>query len=550
LGAKAREILGTRLRGLWNVSSLDDLLLEAGAKLAALDGWPHGWLGLKRLLHWDRASLSPESLAKAEHLEGLLAPSDLASEVQAKIIAGGDFHAIASEVVDDEEPDESAYRRAERAAYELGERVAEKSEMAISLLPDLLSKGRNVSIFSFGKGIGGKISDPWAFLRAARSTLVESDTREMSLIALRGFLRGWHERSPSDLQEFLDEALNDPVWVEWFVELQCVIDLDDRSHARLVAALNDRQCPTWQFSYLSIGRATEPLSVAQIFEILSLLLDRPEPGAEVALDLLGMVVHGTDRKGTEYQRELAAASLAFLSENEWITLLSRNGRADHSVGSIYEFALARCSDTHQIQQALEHILPSDAALAWRFSDTLHAALRPFFRRHPQMALDCVWSLDAEEPKVAALRIVSPEFSSRRDTLVSEVEVQALIDWCRDGEGEERFEFAAAACKLFIFDKDEDTAISLHEAPLRLLHESTDKIAVLTQLKRRFYPSGWSGSLADVLERRRALLPALNPDQEPELTLELQKFDAELAERISQDRQRQALEDASAAATFE
>ena len=550
LGAQAREVLGMRLRGLWNVSTLDDLLLEAGEKLAVLDGWPHGWLGLKRLLHWDRDSLSQDSLAKAEQLEGLLAPSDLQSEVQAKIVVGCDFHALADEGDDNEYPDKNVLRRAERAANDLGKRVAETGDMAISLLPDLLSKGRNGSIFSFGKGIGAQMSDPWTFLRAARATLAECDPRETSLIALRGFLRGWREQSPGDLEVFLDEALNDPVWIEWFVELQCVTDLDDKSHARLVAALHDRRCPTWQFSYLSLGRATEPLSVEQIFEILSLLLDRPETGAEVAIDLLGMVVHGTDRKGTEYQNHLAVASLAFLSENNWLALLRRNAQVDHDVGTIYDFALARCSDLYQIQRALEHIVPSDGALAWRQSDTLNAALRPFFKRHPKMALDCVWSIDTEKPKVAALRIVSPQFSAGQSSLVSEVEVQALIDWCREGEGEERFEFAAATCELFVVDKDEETAISIHEAPLRLLRESTNKIAVLEQLKLRFHPSGWSGSLADVLERRRALIPTLDPDADADLSLELKKFDAELAQQIDQERQRQAREDASATATFE
>ena len=63
-GRKARTILGEAWRGLWGCVGLHDELVDVARRLSAIDGWPEGWLGVRRVLQWDAKSLSPASLAQ------------------------------------------------------------------------------------------------------------------------------------------------------------------------------------------------------------------------------------------------------------------------------------------------------------------------------------------------------------------------------------------------------------------------------------------------------------------------------------------------------
>jgi len=64
------------------------------------------------------------------------------------------------------------------------------------------------------------------------------------------------------------------------------------------------------------------------------------------------------------------------------------------------------------------------------------------------------------------------------------------------------------------DDDPDGALCWTPTALKLIHEAPDPVAVLREFAAHFRPSGWSGSLADILTSREALLVGLgdDPDQ--------------------------------------
>jgi len=120
------------------------------------------------------------------------------------------------------------------------------------------------------------------------------------LIFVRGIVSGWSESSQDEVEQFLDEVIAHPVWQKFFVELQVQSELDDNAYARLMSLLDHDDCPVWQYQYLAGGRATDPLSIDQILGLSEKILSKEGNGTFVAIDLLSMVVHCTDKKSSDY----------------------------------------------------------------------------------------------------------------------------------------------------------------------------------------------------------------------------------------------------------
>ncbi len=62
---------------------------------------------------------------------------------------------------------------------------------------------------------------------------------------------------------------------------------------------------------------------------------------------------------------------------------------------------------------------------------------------------------------------------------------------------------------------------------------------LGNLRGRTFPSGWSGSLADISERRRTILELVASHQDPVVRTWIGALDAWVTERIADERQRNA-----------
>ncbi len=63
--------------------------------------------------------------------------------------------------------------------------------------------------------------------------------------------------------------------------------------------------------------------------------------------------------------------------------------------------------------------------------------------------------------------------------------------------------------LPVFDtRDHEDAVDLSPKFLELMEHAPDRAMFLGDLRSRIFPSSWSGSLADILERRRTMLEPL------------------------------------------
>lgn len=554
-GRKARTILGEAWRGLWGRVGLDDELVDVARRLSAIDGWPEGWLGVRRVLQWGGKTLSPASLTQLRDLEKTLAPSNLASEIRARVLARGTFayDLDQEEALEDENsdplPTSEKYRRAEMKAERLGTTAAGSPELLETLIPDLCSTGRSSGIYEFGQGIGRCHAEMAGLLDAVRVHIGSADHGDLSLIWVRGLLAGWKDTAPDAVETFLDKAIDDVVWQGWFVELQVQVDIDARAFDRLLRALDLGRCPTWQFAYLAWGRKTDPLTVSQIMVLANKLALRSDHGLFKAINLLAMVIHCLDKKDKQYKYELSEALLVFLGCIDWPLLNADHAQIDHDLGVVLEFALQSTKSEKQVVPILGRMLPTDETNRVRYGDVRNNALKPFFQYFPRLTLEMICTPDDDEANQRATELVSDPYSEQGETTLGLVPTDVLIDWCNE-KPDTRYAFAAGGCKLFEKNDGDRAPLVISDTASRLFASAPEKSAVLTEFVNRFLPRTYSGSLADILDTRLPILDQLPASGDEAVKSEIAAAKVTLQDRIDAVRAREKEEERSRNSSFE
>jgi len=437
----------------------------------------------------------------------------LASEVRARVLAQGTF----AYDIDDEEwletKDKNALsaseksRRARMKAETLGSRSASSPELLETLIPDLCSTGRSGGVYEFGRGIGRYHADMAGLLEAVRTHIESADRDDLSLIWVRGLLSGWRDTDPDAVETFLDKAINDVVWRNWFVELQVQADLDTRAVDRLLRVLDDGHCPTWQFTYLAIGRSTDPLTVSQITAIANKLVLRPDRGLFTAIKLLAMVIYCADKKDEQYKHELGKALPEFLGRVDWSLMNVDRTHIDHDLSVVLEFFLQSAESEEQIAPVISRMLSRSEMDRVRYGDVRKKALKPFFKYFPRLSLEMICIEGDDGTFQQATELVSDLYSERHESALELVPAEVLIDWCNE-KPDTRYAFAADTCKLFEKQDDKKVPLAISNTAVALLAAAPDKTAVVSRFIRRFRPSVWAGSLADILEAKLSLLDQL------------------------------------------
>lgn len=552
-GRHARVVLGESVRALWVGAGLSKEISAAGKELLLIDGWPEGWLGIRSILQYDKDKISEESFQELQNLEQFLAPRELKTKIGARVLARGFFVDDMDEDGDDSEDPSSKYRRAEQEAENLGKAAAFDNNLLSELLPDLLHHSTNSKVYNFGLGAGQEVHDAAKLLDQARQIVGCASPGSVSLIFLRGFISGWHKVKPGEVSAFLDEACGDAVWGKWFPELQLRVDLDDVGYERIIKSLELGKTPIWQYKYLGMCRATDPLKVDKIYALVDQIASKPEGGLEVAIDLLAMVIHCANEKDDVYRRDLVAICLYFLERLDWAEIQKDNGRIDYDINKILEFGLAACSSENIVSKILNNLLGFERSESRRFSSGIGKLLAPFFKYYPKQALDAVYVADDDGLFHTALRIVSRLDNDRQESAIRKVPLDTLIKWCEISP-EDRYTFAAQTCRLFEKTSsnggESTTGLVLSEDAIRVLAGARNKHAVLHIFIDRFHPSGWTGSLAAILRERIPLLTKLNPTGDEKLKGEIEQAEVRIRKQIIEEEAREETRERRQTGSFE
>lgn len=544
-----RIVLGDAFRGLWGVAGLRDQLVDLAHELTRSEPWPEGWLATKSILRWDAERQGKASAKQLRELEEALRPKDLPTEIRARVLARGALVDDLEDVDRDTASASSVYEKARTYAEKLGEAAANNNEVLYAFVPEILTRNGSDKAYSFGRGIGKAVDEPAKFIEVVRNHLAALESNEVSLISIRGFIFGWSEVDRGAVEQFLDGAVVDEVWSRWFVELQVQGSMDDRAFERLMKAIGEGRSPVWQFRYLAGGRATDPFTVRQIQELVNAINAQGSDGCFVAFDLLSMVIHCANDKDEEYRDELQNACLDFLRNLDWTIVERDHGGLDYDVDVVLRFALSGANSQNEVNRILQNIIDVERRPERYFSGDRARILEPFFEFFPMMALNAIYQPDENGSFDFAYNFVMDSFSDSVESALKKVPAEILVEWCGMSPTD-RYPFAAATCQLFEVSQDESKELSISRTAIMLMHHAPDKLAALKEFVPRFRPKSWSGSCADILERRMPLLELLNPDNDRGIATAVRSAEADLRKLISAERGREAREERSDSGSFE
>jgi len=514
----ARKVLADNVRGIWHHVRCQGALDAASVELTQDGPWIDGWIGFRQALAYDGAGMPGEIRARLVGIVERLKPTDLLNRARAIVLArsGGEFASPEGVVSSPSE----AWRLADQQAVDLGRAFANEPETLATFLPELYAERTPYRAFHFGKGLAegaADVAELWGTLLEAFKGM-PADGRNAR--TLGGYIQG-ASASPEFVAAALDGVADDPDVARDLTYLQARAGIDRAGIAQLSAALDASKIDAGAFRQLANGAVGESPGDA-LATLLTNLATHPG-GSGIALGILHMNFTCVKSEGREYDADLIACGRKILAP---ASLEDTTSFGDYGVGEVVEVCLTGADAEETARTVCSRI--REGLVSYVLSaNRAGYLLKALFAAQPNIALD-TFLLGGDGNLEIRLERRSP---------LDEMDVAALREWA-DVDPETRYPLVGRLLSIFEVSGLDDV-VCLSPRFLGLLEPAPDRAAFLGGARNRLLPSGWSGSLADVLVKRRAMLQPLAGHHDPAVRGWLEGLDTWLPEYIEAKRLREA-----------
>ncbi|MEL7688735.1 hypothetical protein AAG596_14340 [Citromicrobium bathyomarinum] len=514
-------VLANNVRGLWRYPSLHNAL-ERACTAFTMDGpWIDGWLSFRAALRYEGKAMPHGVKARLLGIIDRLKPSDLLNRARASVLtrSAGGFDLADSEHADVV----SSWRLAAQQAVDLGKAFAGDTDLLATFLPELFSETSPQRAGEFGKGLAegaGDVPSLWSTLIAAFEAM-PPEARNPTVLG--GFLAG-AARDFQFTRTALDGVAENPAMVGKLSFLQARVGINDEAIARLSAALDAGKIEASDFYQIANGVVRDAPG-ALLAPLLRKIATLPG-GTGVAFDILHMHQSCAQDDGHALDPDLINCGRALLRSADF----SEEGRlGDYGVAEVAEICLAGPEGEDDARIVCKKLRAGlDDYSLW--AHKLGRLMQALFEAQPMIALDeFLLGDDDDDDDSLTLRfdLHSP---------VEEVDTAILRAWS-DMDPVARYPLVGRSLSLFL-GKEFEEEVGLSRKFLELLDHAPDRAQFLGELYRRIHPSGWSGSLAAILERRRAMLEPLASHEDPAVRAWLTDQDKWLGDWIKAERARE------------
>lgn len=525
----ARQLLAQKFREVWTFSGQWEKLAGVSRQLAADGSWREGWIAVRSTLRLD-TNMPLDARTALTSLEEDLRPKDLLEMARAYVLSQpwSSLDLGDSENPEADNSPSDGYRKAFARTEELGAELLEFPE-ALATLLDEAAGAKTGRANSFGRGLAAKAKDHGAMWDAIRQALAKHPFETRNYGVAVGYLSKAHDVDPHFVERCLDQALEDEIFAPVYPWLQTAIPLEPADLERLRRSLEIAKSQIYTYSYLALGRATDNLPSKELADFIT-ELSHVEGGYSIAVDILHMRIFSGKDSSDIIPAELLQCARDLLGGCDF----NGNDRNDYELGELARWSLAGKDQTTVAAEICRNF--SDALRDYRTSaymyDNLAIAL---FEVQPAIALT-QFVLD-EDPlsHVIGFRVTG---RGPLDT----VDESLIVSWANE---DSNVRYPPLAQSISLFDKEEDAIGSeWSQIFLKLLELAPDRPAFLQVVESRLYPSGWSGSLAAILEDRRRLVQKLLNSPLAGVSEWARETDTRLAERAQAERARERKEDQS------
>ncbi len=493
--ADARDHLAHSVRELWRYPACHDALERAATHFSADRPWIEGWIGFRTSLRFEGAEMPDDIRARLIALIDRLKPADLLHQARAVVLGRSAF---GWDVADGEADDGDVMKPWERAsdlAKEIGTALAHDPDTRSIFIAELLLENQPQRAFECGIGLADGASDLPAMWRELVDHYAISAHDKRNATLLGGFIHAAHRRDPAFAYAALNAVIDNPNLAPSLPYLQARVAIDARGIARLRRAIRQGVLTAWDFHSIANGSVGEspPDELGELLNDIAAL----EGGVEIALDILHMHFYRDREEGRTRSSSLIAVGRALLRRADFAKKQSLRDFGLHTVIKV-------CCAGPDGEKALRDIcarVRSGLETVYLSSYDLGYVLRALFETQPLTALD-EFLLPELKPRNRGL--FEADFGS--GTPVEDVGVDTLVKWA-NVDPDARFPLLGKSVPLFKRQQgEEENGVSA--LFLEILGHAPDKRAFLGDIWSRLHPRSWSGSLADILVRRRAAIRTL------------------------------------------
>lgn len=520
-------IVANEIRGLLGneptfreLEAFADKMLEFGA-------WIDGWRAIKFAQRFDQDDWPPELKQEVDKLEAKLRPSDLSSEIEAWVLSGrGIYDLVEAESDDDSKSWDQRYAEAADRAKGLGVLAANDPDFVERLLPRLLAGESNEQVFHFGMGLAEGFEDT----EKAWSLLIDSfekiapEARTGTLPG--GFLSYLAQASNPLANDIADDCLTRESLKPWLVYFQFLLGFDERGVERLWKAIDQRSLRASEFMRLASGsiRKFPKDRLPKLLERVAAM----ENGVPVAVRIAHFAIYYLRSDENPVEEVLLETSRGILLQCEFTR---SNDYEEHTIKELVKFCFENGKPEVELRELADVVLGlvrSAPHRAWEYENILTA----IFGVSPKVALDKFLL----EPSVDEQPAIGSE-GWLRSSPVTKLELSIIWEWA-DEDPDTRYPIIAGALEVFP-NRIAETTTEISPLFLEALERAPSCQGFLSAASSRLWPSGWSGSLVAILDRRISALKKLEKHSDPTVKSWCERMITNLTRMAAGEREREA-----------
>ena len=529
IAKKARKVLSDNLRGLWTKGGIFEALENSAKQIQEQKAWNEGWIAVRGIIRYDSKGFEEDILQRLHRLERLLKPKDLLE--RARTFALSDQHSAfdLEDALEDGEDASSGWRRAGETTRKIGAEFAQHTEMLNTLLPELVSTD-NFRLYIFGRGLADGCDDKKELWQALCDQLEQTPSEKRQIRVFLGFLSSCAESDPAFYNSTLDNLISDDLLGEWLPIFQTTSTIDQRGVERLHEALDTGKAKIHTFQHLAWGRVHESISDDDLADLLKEILSKEE-GIGVVIKILKMRFYRPKEEFLEYSKSLIAVARDVLSIYSFPDKRGRHNNLNYDMAQIARICLKGQEGINTAIEICQHL--AEAIIDNRIYAFDHPDLfNSLARIQPFVFLDVF--LENDGIKDYQRRRMFSDAFEKRDNPLNQISDDDLISWC-ENEPENRYPLIAWTIQAFL-ESAETSGLAWESIVYSIFDKAPNLGVVLKHLTDAISPTSWSGSLADILQKRSVLFQGLYQHDNAEIRAWARGQYSALQETIKRERE--------------
>ncbi len=486
VGTYARKIFGHHLRSLVRHGQIDFVEEQVGRVIAVHAYWPEALSSLGDVLQFDRDALEAGVEDRVRELMEKLKPGQVEDRVRFLVTEmPWDYPEDEHLELDDRE------KRQTEAVEGLAAELLRANRL-LEFLPQL-SRGNQRKAFEFGRAIGRLADEPLAWRQPIMSAYETVPPRERNIGILAGYFAGLALRDPKAVEEFKEQAVHSGSFAITLPLLCSYLGITENDVELVCRALKAGTIPAHVMMNWVYGGVLGRLSSNAVAPLFDQLFEMGERGFSVAIELIGMHVHG-DAKRLERLRP----QLRRVAHYPVLRTDTRGSQMDeHHFGNLMKWVLAKGpkdDDARAIALTLAKQLAADPdSPGGRLIKPLLPLLMKDFS-------EVVWPQFGQaivSDRLKAWRFEQAlgdthSFGAVKQPAVLSLSEETLFAWCH-AHPDVGPAFVAAIAPFLTTRDPKAPSRHIHPLARRLLDEFGDRADVLRAFDRNMNSFGWMGS---------------------------------------------------------